>query len=474
MVDLSPILGKHITFPLMCCFSYLLYKELLTIDKPQASVQNVKNKESSKGGDKWKPISLMDKEVEASSDAWDNTKPYPYKPFKAGEYKLNMGVKAIPISDWLVLENTYKQRIEAKWEIIRENYDDVIYFLDPAMINQASGNSAESGDSALNQETLITEQDVENCRRALCELYDHVLGFLLKRFPQYFELLLSPSEESPGVLHNKIMGEFHPVDPRKYLELSKNDLEFVNYTCRDTDVIPANVASTDAKRDHIGYRSLMSCTETKRSHELILSLARLVEEDLLLLLPNSSGQFNEEYILMVGCFAFAAGFNPRERFLKPLTLVHGPVPEYKQKLQTQMNRFFQTHKMGKLVMRLNFSFQTHTQMYVTDDNKGTDDEQISAKSLEDLRGGRDLFYRSERQCLIKLGPQSKAMCFSIKTYLWNMADQFLTDEHYSKNGVLQDMYDAVAGMQENVGQYKRRPEWGPALLTLLQQKLQKA
>ncbi|SCU77419.1 LAFA_0A01640g1_1 [Lachancea sp. 'fantastica'] len=494
MLDLSPILGKHVTFPLMCCFLYLIYKDLAASDRKikeghsgnQHQQQQQQQQRQDPNND-WKSNIILTDKVSATDKSWDQTKPFPYQPFKAGEYKLNMGIKTIPTQDWLVLDNTYRSRIEAKWQVVRENYQDVIFYLDPAMVNTtATQEQSENEGDPLYEETAITSQDVKNCEIALCELYENIVVFLLQRYPQHFQVSQPPSQDSPGVLHNQILDEHHPVDPRKYLDLAETRVKTFSYRCTDAEVMPSdtfvannnnnknnnnNNNNNTTKSDSVGYRCLISCTRTQRAHELILALSRLVEEDLILLFPNDKRQFNREYVLMAGIFAFAAGFNPRERFLKPLTLLHGPVPEYRKKLQMHMNRFFETHNIGKLVMRLNFSFQTHSRMYVTNDNKGLATEQISAKTLEQLRGGRDLYYRSERQCLIKLGPQSQAMCFSIKTYLWNMADQFLTDDFYSQNGVLQDMYDAVDGMQENVGQYKRKPEWGPALLELVRNKI---
>lgn len=494
MIDLSLVLGKHVTFPLLCYVSYLWYKDLKAEQRAEQKADDehrvpardqpadepAKDRSESTIGSKWSPIPLMKEQVTPATSEpdfrpWYETKPYPYKPFKSGEYRLNMGVKPIPLSHWLIMENTYKERIEAKWEIIEKNYKDVMFCLDPAMVNSTGSGGAvpvATGDAAFSEGTLVTLEDVEKCLEAVCELYDHVVGYLCQRFPQYFEVVLSPSSESAGVFHSKVMDEFHPVDPRAYLELENDSLAFIQYRCKNTNIVPSEVTDGSVKKDSVGYMSLVTTARTRRAHELILAMARMVEEDKMLLLPNSSGQFNNEYILMAGCFAFAAGFNPRQRFLKPLTLVHGPVPDYKKNLQAHMNRFFHTHQPGRLVLRVNFSFQTHTKLYVTDDNKGADGELILAKTLDQLRGGRDLFYRSERQCLIKLGPSTNAMCFSIKTYLWSMSEQFLTDEYYSQHGVLQDLYDAVAGMQDNISHYKRKPEWGPALLGLLQKRLQ--
>lgn len=257
-----------------------------------------------------------------------------------------------------------------------------------------------------------------------------------------------------------------------YLKLENDDLAFLNYKCFNVDIIPEELSDPNCTSDEVGKIALVTTVKTRRAHELILALQRMVEEDILLLSPNKNHQFNNEYILISGCFAFAAGFNPRERFMKPMTQIHGPVPEYKVKLQNQMNKFFQSQKPGNLVMRLNFSFQTHPNLYVTDDNKGTVQEEIKAKTLEELDGGRSLFYRSERQCLIKL-EKTKSMCFSIKTYLWNIQDEFLKNDYYSQEGVIDDLRGAVRGMQDTLGQYKRRPEWGPALLELLDAKVTK-
>ncbi|CEP63679.1 heme-dependent oxidative N-demethylase family protein LALA0_S08e08130g [Lachancea lanzarotensis] len=472
MPDLSPILGKHVTFPLMCCFLYLIYKDLAADGEKSAVVRKKKRPDEND----WKSGIILADQVSASDTLWEQTKPFPYQPFKAGEYKLNMGIRTIPAQDWLVLDNTYKTRIEAKWDIVRENYHDVIFYLDPAMVSAGkSAVGSKSEKDPLYSETLISDRDVKTCEIALCELYENIVVFLLQRYPQNFKVSQRPSKDSPGVLHNTIVDEYHPVDPLKYMDLPESTINALDFRCKDAEVIPSSFSNSDSdksKTDSVGYRCLISCARTRRAHELILALSRLVEEDLILMFPDDRRQFNGEYVLMAGIFAFAAGFNPRNRLLKPLTLVHGPVPEYKEKLQMHMNRFFEMHKIGKLVMRLNFSFQTHPKLYVTDDNKGLATEQILAKTLEQLRGGRDLYYRSERQCLIKLGPKSQAMCFSIRTYLWNMADQFLTDDFYSQSDVLQDMYDAVDGMQENVSQYKRRPEWGPAVLQLLRNKIQ--
>lgn len=484
-IDLSLILGKQVTFPLFCYVSYQLYKDLVCGDAKQINssvnisddvfADDIDKKSTAlkDNGDKqeerWEPVSFM-KDIQPSTaerdyKLWFDTPPFPYQPFKPGEYRLTMGVRPMPNEYWLVFESTLKDRIEKKWDVIKNNYKDVIYHLDPAMINCTTYDNA-----AITDTTLVTIKDVEKADLTVCEWYNTLVSFLIARFPQYFTVVLHPNDETPGVLYNSIMDEYHPVDAFHYLKLQSTDLQFLKYRCCNIDIIPEELKDPSNLFDEVGRIAIVTTEKTKRAQELILAVQRMVEEDLVLLSPNANGQYNNEYIMISGCFAFAAGFNPRQRFLKPMTQIHGPVPEYKQKLQTQMNKFFQTHKPGKLVMRINFSFQTHSKLFVTDDNKGTEEEEIRPKTLEEMHGGHDLHYRSERQCLIKL-ENSKSMCFSIKTYLWNLQDEFLANDYYSQEGVIQDLCDAVKGMQDSIGQYKRKPEWGPALLEMLESAL---
>ena len=482
IIDLSLILRKQVTLPLLCYILYQLYKDLVSKEPKSVETEIIAEDTPSEAPStpepvdnavyqekRWQPVDYMrnlkPSEQEKNYTPWSTTNPFPYQPFKPGEYRLTMGVKSIPLEHWFMFENTLKSRIEKKWEIIKEAYKDVMYHLDPAMVNCDTYYNSDYTD-----EVLVTAKDVEIADAAVCEWYNSVVSYLVTRFPQYFQVVLSPDDETPGVLHNSIMDEYHPVNAEKYLQLGNTDVPFLKYYCFNVDIIPAELTNPKNLRDKVGRIPLETTEKTRRAHELILSVQRMVEEDLILLSPNANKQFDGEYILMSGCFAFAAGFNPRERFLKPLTQIHGPVPEYKIKLQSQMNKFFQTHKPQKLVMRINFSFQTHSKLYVTDDNKGIATEEIRAKTLDELHGGHDLHYRSERQCLIKF-ENTQAMCFSIKTYLWNLQDEFLPNDYYSQEGVIQDLCEAVKGMQYTIGQYKRRPEWGPALLEMLEPKL---
>lgn len=490
-VNLNRYLGKQITLPLLLLVLFLIWLDLAgTRKKAALNTEGEANQSSNinagkdtnddpTSNNKWKPvhnmrdnvISIKEEEGEEYTP-WNETDPYPYKPFKPGEHRLTMGVSSIPVTHWIVLENTYKDRIEKKWEIIKSEYRDVIYHLDPVMITRTKQQEQET-DATLESPLIITESDINHANNGLCETYKNLISYMTCRFPQYFQVILSPSEESAGVFYNSIMNEFHPVDPYHYINLTNDTPQCVKYKCYKTQVIPVELSTRlDVLKDEVGYFPLISCDKTRRAHELILSMSRIVEEDLLLLSTNSSRQFDNEYILHSGVFGFAAGFNPRNRFLKPLTLIHGPVPEYKRDLKKQMNKFFHTFKFDKLVKRVNYTFQNHDRLYVQ--SKFTD---AKARSLAELHDGKDLHYRSERQTLIKFDSPDEStsgtVVFGIKTYLWNFRDEFLVNNFYCQKGVLDDLEQAIRDMNGVLGDYKGRSEWGPALLEILEKNKKK-
>ncbi|CAI5759504.1 unnamed protein product [Candida verbasci] len=192
-------------------------------------------------------------------------------------------------------------------------------------------------------------------------------------------------------------------------------------------------------------------------------LVENIEEDFIILMKDET-KVNEpngqEYFFKGGVFAFAAGFNPRDRFNKPLSFIHHPVPNYETKLKFSMNKFFDRLKPGEFVTRSNFSIQTHSKFYVDDANKGHNlPKDFVQKPLDydDLNFEKNQHYRSERQVLTKL-PKTKAIVFTIRTYLLPLS-QVKNDG----KEVCERLVGAIDGFPEEVAQYKRSQEWGPAL-----------
>lgn len=474
-VNLSYFLGKQVTGPILVWLSWQLFKELSQArDSHTTKIPSDCELEGPNTGNvkTWKPVELMREQVvpiqreeKENYRSWEETEPYPYKPFKPREHKLKMDVSTIPISYWIVMDRSYKEHILQKWKILETDYEDVVFHLDPAMVNSEPGKTA-SENEEIDAETIITEEDVQHADEALCELYRNLVSYLACRFPQYFQVILEPGA-TPGALHNIILGEYHPVDPVHYLRLSSEVPSCINYECFNTQIIPKKLTqNVDVSKDEVGYRALISCDKTRRAHELILAMSRLVEDDLTLLSGNAANQYNGEVILHSGIFAFGSGFNPRNKFLKPLTQIHQPVPGYKSHLQSPMNRFFDRLKPNKLAYRVNYAFQKHGRFY--SQRRMAD---VGIRATEEPSGGGQMHYRSERQTLVKLETfrGKNVLVFGLKTYLLNFKEEILTNSFYSQPHIMEELRQAVIGIDGTFGEYKGKSQWGPPLMKIIEQ-----
>lgn len=175
-------------------------------------------------------------------------------------------------------------------------------------------------------------------------------------------------------------------------------------------------------------------------------LARVVEEDVLLLLPNAAG----EYKLRAGVMGFAAGFAPSSMFNNTLDQIHGAVPRYRTKLQKPMARFFDRVKVGMFVNRFNWNVQPHNKLTYFGSGKNEEkDGRSQVLEASQLDFNREVFLRSERQCLTRL-PHSGAVVFTTRTYTTPLSV-------VKGEGAGERLIRALEGMPEDVATYKGRP-----------------
>lgn len=88
------------------------------------------------------------------------------------------------------------------------------------------------------------------------------------------------------------------------------------------------------------------------SADTLLLLGRMVDEDMMFLLPSADG---DGYSLQAYVVCFASGFNIRKMRGRKLRDIHTEVPGYKDKLQMSMERFLGRLEPGKYVQRANVS-----------------------------------------------------------------------------------------------------------------------
>ncbi|KAA8901653.1 hypothetical protein TRICI_006018 [Trichomonascus ciferrii] len=185
--------------------------------------------------------------------------------------------------------------------------------------------------------------------------------------------------------------------------------------------------------------------------DLVMTLGRNVEEDLLVLMKNDADGL---YYLRGGTFGFPSGFDPAEKLNKPLAHIHAPVPGYKERLEKPMDVYFDRIRPGRWVERFNWNIQPHDELYVPEANHADQDDQLDELKMEDLDFSR-VYLRVERQCLTRL-PNTQAVLFSIRTHLTPLT-QLVREQ------CIHDLIPAIDALPPAMAQYKRRPAWGNAV-----------
>ena len=120
---------------------------------------------------------------------------------------------------------------------------------------------------------------------------------------------------------------------------------------------------------------------------------------------------DDNYVLTCASVLSPSLWNPAEKFLQPLSVIHQPIPEFEARLLPSVNRFFHHIKVETPVVRFNWSIQVGERL---------DRWPGAAARVEDDSPDTLLFYRSERQTLLRL-PVSQAVVFLIRTHLCELS-----------------------------------------------------
>ncbi|KAG9018958.1 hypothetical protein FRB90_007949 [Tulasnella sp. 427] len=210
----------------------------------------------------------------------------------------------------------------------------------------------------------------------------------------------------------------------------------------------------------------------------------LIPDDLALMLPGSDGK----YYLQAGSICLAGSWRLEDKIGLPLSAIHtsADVPQYREKLELSMDRFFSKMQPEKLTLRNNYFFQVvntdrppiDTSSFVDADPKelswartALGDEDLFAhghhsvpkpeqkKETFDLRP-EHIYFRSERQSLRRL-PRTGAILFTIRTYYEPVIS--LAKEP----GVPGRMASALQSWPEDVAIYKGQARYKDVLLEYL-------
>lgn len=139
----------------------------------------------------------------------------------------------------------------------------------------------------------------------------------------------------------------------------------------------------------------------------LASLGRLVQEDLCLMQEDGQG----EHLLSAAVLCFPAGWTLAEKLGRPMLRIHAPVVKYTEDVAQRVQRLMDMVRVEAPLWRAN-AHRSRAPLF----------NPLSETAPTDTREQGEMPYiRSERQCLIRL-PQSRAVLFSIHTYLVRVED----------------------------------------------------
>ncbi|MFC7705048.1 DUF3445 domain-containing protein [Plastorhodobacter daqingensis] len=165
----------------------------------------------------------------------------------------------------------------------------------------------------------------------------------------------------------------------------------------------------------------------------LLTLGRLCQEDFCILQKEA-----DEHVLTGAILCFPSRWTLAEKFLRPLTAIHVPVPEYDAEIARRVQRLFDGIHPDRPLWRANVLPCADPTLHAP---------QREAEGRPRPPGPMP-YLRSERQCLLRL-PRTGAVVFSIHSYLLRMAD------------LPAEARAAIASHYEGAGEPPRDPAAGP-------------
>lgn len=187
--------------------------------------------------------------------------------------------------------------------------------------------------------------------------------------------------------------------------------------------------------------------------ELLRILAENAEEDIMVLEYDPTV---EEYRLQASSGLAGLGFEWREKVGLKLTDIHEPVPQYKEKLQRSMNRYFHRITPGPFTQRITYGVMLGDVDDLYSSGNFSFDGEIDVEKLDFENSA---FVRLERQVLFRL-PVTGFLGFSIRTYMYSLAE-------LKREGLGNTCADALEAWPEDTAHYKGRHIWGGPVLEYL-------
>ncbi|KAL3134025.1 hypothetical protein ABBQ32_008459 [Trebouxia sp. C0010 RCD-2024] len=148
--------------------------------------------------------------------------------------------------------------------------------------------------------------------------------------------------------------------------------------------------------------------------------ARLVQEDLCIM-QDVGGTIK----FTAGAVLFPQRWSLMEKIGADMTAIHDPVPKYRKEVSKSVDAFMQRLSPSRPFWRANWAITDHPDLFqpLTED----DITSMTAGTLREAfqqvtpsNAGQTLYTRCERETFVRF-PQTKAILFTIRTYVRNLA-----------------------------------------------------
>ncbi|KAJ7272582.1 hypothetical protein B0H12DRAFT_1043714 [Mycena haematopus] len=359
-----------------------------------------------------------------------------YRPFRWGEYHVTMGIRSMQWGEWIELDDQYDAYYRIRKDRVERKGEKVVRVLPPTTRVCDGGEPVHIGGGAA----------------AAIELVHELAEYLSRRYPSTFEITRHP----PMADYPTGWGGATPI---KTVRIAHLEEEFEL-------PLPLSLNHTENEKLDIEHEG----TKAMRIAGL------LVQDDLALMVEGSDGG----YYFMAGAILVPGFWRMEDKIGMNLEQIHvsGNVPQYEEKLQTSLERFFRRLAVDKPVVRNNYFVQISPP---PSDNPSVDPEELAwgeyVLGSEDTYGGtkgssfgsppvlvvepQTLRLRTERQTLRRL-PRSGAIVFTIRTYLVPV------EELAREPGVSRRFASAVRSWPEGVREYKGERRYGDVLVRYLE------
>jgi len=190
----------------------------------------------------------------------------------------------------------------------------------------------------------------------------------------------------------------------------------------------------------------------------------LIEDDLALMMKNEN---DEKYYLKAGSIVLPGFWRLEDKFEMSLSQIHlsGDVPQFKEKLENSMDKYFQKMTPDNPIVRYNYFIQTDGELPWSSSIGAEDTFGIGWQNAQPNPSIHDIHLRFERQTLRRL-PETDAILFTIRPYLIPVTE--LADEP----SIPGRLASAIRSWPDDVAQYKGRTVYQNILLDYLDQKHQ--